>query len=87
MHSGEKAIIDVNICTDFIKEVRNLRILEAATDRHSVKVGFLKPMIKLLEKYLGRSFFRKVTCNSPKILLKMNSFTNVFQRFQTPDLT
>ena len=44
-------------------------------------------MIKLLEKYLGRIFLSKATGNSSKILLKMNSFTNIFQRFQTADLT
>ena len=38
--------------TDFIKEVRTLQILEAATYRRSVKIVILKSMIKLLGKYL-----------------------------------
>ena len=35
--------------TDFKKEVRNLWILEAATDKRSVKIGIPRSMIKLLE--------------------------------------
>ena len=69
------------------KEVRDLWILQQATDRRSVKIGILKSMIKLLEKYLWRSFFSKATGNSPEILLKMNSFTNIFQVFEATDLT
>ena len=63
--------------TGFKKEVRNFWILEKATYRRSV-IDILKFMIKLLEKYLWRSFFSKVRGNSPKSLLKMNSFTNIF---------
>ena len=44
-------------------------------------------MIKLIEKYLWRSFFSKATDSSPKILLKMNFFTDIFHEFQTTDLT
>ena len=33
-----------------------------------------------------KKFFSKTTGNSPKILLKMNSFTNIFQQFQITDL-
>ena len=68
--------------TDFIKEVKNLRILEAATDRRSVKIDILKSMIKLFEKYLCRSFFSKSTGNRPNILLKMNYFTTAFPECQ-----
>ena len=75
-----------HISTDFIKEVRNLWILEAATDRRSVKIDILKSMIKLIEKHLWRSFFSKTTGNSSKTLLKMNFFTNIFQGFQTKNL-
>ena len=73
--------------TDFIKEVRNLWILEAATDKRSGKIGILKSMIKLLEKYPGGNFSSKATGNSLNILLKINSFTNIFQGFQSRGLT
>ena len=69
------------------KEVRNLWILEAAIDRRSVKISIPKSMIKLLEKYLWKSLVSKDTGNSSKILVKMNYFTNIFQGFQTTDLT
>ena len=62
-------------------------IFKAANDRHSIKIGILKSMIKLLAKYLLRSFFSKALDNSPKTLLKMNSVTNAFQGFQTSVLT
>ena len=55
-------------------------------DRRSVKIGIWKSIINILEKYLWRSFLSKATGNSPKILLKMNFFTNIFQGFQTTDL-
>ena len=42
-------------------------------------------MIKLLENYLWRCGFSKFTCNSPKRLLKMSCFTNIFWRIQTTD--
>ena len=46
-------------------------------------------MIKLLEKYLWRSFVIEATGkgNDPKILLKMNSFTIIFQGFKTTNST
>ena len=43
--------------------MRNLWILEAATDWRSVKVGILKSVISLLEKYLRKSFFSIATKN------------------------
>ena len=70
-----------------MKEVRNFWILEAATDSHSLKIGVPKSMIKLFEVYLSKSFFNKATGNSPKILLKRNSFPNIFQGFQPIYLT
>ena len=73
---------------DFIKEARNLWILEAATDRRFAKIGFPKSIwSNFLKNASEKSFFSKATGNSPKILLKMNSFTNVFQGFQATDLT
>ena len=65
----------------------NLWILKTASDRSYVKIGILKSMIKLLEKYLWRRFASNATDNSPKSLLKLNSFANVFQGFQATDLT
>ena len=65
--------------------MRNFLILEGATDRRSVKIGILKSLSKLLEKYLGRRLFSKATGNNPKVLLKMNSFPNIFQVFQITD--
>ena len=41
IHSGRKANIDFNKY-DFTKEMRNLWILEVATDRPSVKIVILK---------------------------------------------
>ena len=76
-----------HISTDFIREVRNLWILEVVTDKRSVNIGIVKSMIKLLEKFLWRSFSAKATGNSRKILLKMNFFTNICHGFQTIDLT
>ena len=73
--------------TDFIKDVGNLWILEAATDRRFVKIDFLKSTIKFLEKYLWRSCFSKAVGNNPKILRKMNSFTNIFQELKSTDLS
>ena len=49
-------------------------------------MGILKSMMKLLEKYLWKTFFSKAAGNIAKILLKMNSFTNIFQGFQITDL-
>ena len=40
-----------------------------------------------LIKFLRISFLSKATGNSPRVLLKMNSFTNIFQGFQTTELT
>ena len=51
--------------------MRNLGILEVVTNSTSVKIGFLKYMIKIFEKYLRRSFFSKDTGNGPKILQKI----------------
>ena len=71
----------------FRKRSQKFVIFKAANDRHSIKIGILKSMIKLLAKYLWRSFFSKAIDNSPKTLLKINSVTNVFQGFQTTVLT
>ena len=71
----------------FRKRSEKFVIFKAATDRRSVKKGILKSVIKLLEKFLWRSFFSKATGNGPNILLEMNSFTNVVQGFQTTVLT
>ena len=73
--------------TDFIKDVGNLWILEAATDRRFVKIDFLKSTIKFLEKYLWKSCFSKAAGSNPKILRKMNSFTNIFQELKSTDLS
>ena len=50
------------------------------------KIGIMKSMIKLFEKFLWRSFFSRVTGYNPKVLLKMKCFPNIFQRFETTDL-
>ena len=66
--------------TDYIKEKRNLWILEAATNRRFVKIGLLKSMIKLLEKYLWRSFFSKTNGNSLNIFTKNELLHKYFSR-------
>ena len=66
--------------------MRNFLILEAATDRRSVKIGSII-YNQTSRKIDVKEFFSKVTGNSPKISLNMNSFTNIFQGFQTTVLT
>ena len=63
--------------TNFMKEERNLLILEAATYRCSVKTGMLKSMIKLIKKINLKELFSKATGNCPKMLQKRISFTNI----------
>ena len=69
--------------------MRNLWILEEATDRRSAKIGILKSMIFFMSSLssIYEFFLSKATGSSPTILLKMNSFTDIFQRFQTTYLT
>ena len=74
--------------------MRNLWILEAVTDRRSLNIvilwnlwsNSLKNTCEGVKKYI-KYLFSKATGNSPKVLLKMNSFTNILQGFQTANLS